>query len=204
MTGDQRTVNRKTNLHESALTREARARPVTGHGSPVASHKAKRWYREPWLWLLMAGPAAVLVAGAITIFLAVWSDDGLVADDYYRRGLAINQTLARDQLAARLGLHATVRLLASGVVQVTLKGEGTPPPALVLRLVHPTRAGEDWSLSLSRAEAGVYRGQSAPLPSGRRDVILEDDTGTWRLTGEWTLPSARQLQLVPRADWNES
>ena len=28
------------------------------------------WYRQPWPWILMAGPAAVLVAGAITTWIA--------------------------------------------------------------------------------------------------------------------------------------
>ncbi|HSC95836.1 MAG TPA: FixH family protein, partial [Burkholderiales bacterium] len=43
----------------------------------------KPWYRERWPWLLMAGPAAVLVAGAATIWIAFASADGLVAEDYY-------------------------------------------------------------------------------------------------------------------------
>ena len=54
---------------------------------------AKSWYREPWPWLLMMGPAIVIVAGFYTLWLAIQSNDGLVADDYYKRGLAINQTL---------------------------------------------------------------------------------------------------------------
>lgn len=140
------------------------------------------------------------MAGAITILLAVWSDDGLVADDYYRRGLAINQTLARDQLAARLGLRASVRVTASGLVQVRLEGDATPPAGLVLRLIHPTRAGEDRLLALSRTAPGIYRATRVPLPSGRRNVVLEDDAKTWRLTGEWTLPSAQGLELAPRMD----
>ena len=43
------------------------------------------WYREPWPWLLMAGPATVLVAGAATTWIAFASADGLVAEDYYKQ-----------------------------------------------------------------------------------------------------------------------
>ncbi len=45
-----------------------------------------------YMW---AGPLTVIVASVFTLWLAVRSEDGLVADDYYKRGLAINQTLAR-------------------------------------------------------------------------------------------------------------
>ena len=38
------------------------------------------WYREPWPWLLMAGPAIVVVAGLFTAYLAVTSFDGFAVD----------------------------------------------------------------------------------------------------------------------------
>ena len=56
---------------------------------------AKPWYREPWPWLLMAGPVAVVLAGIATTVLAVTTFDGLVADDYYKQGLGINRVIAR-------------------------------------------------------------------------------------------------------------
>lgn len=166
--------------------------------SRVIGVMTKPWYREPWPWALIAGPAAVVVAGGVTIWLAVSSNDGLVADDYYRRGLAINQVLVRDREAARLGFHARIRLIDSGALELILTGGAAEPPAvLTLKLVHPTRAGEDQLLRLARVAPGLYRSQSGPLPTGRRNVVLEDEAHTWRLTGEWTTPSASPVELAP-------
>src|SRR6185436_2024002 len=97
---------------------------------------AKPWYREPWPWLLMSGPAIVIVAGFYTLWLAIQSDDGLVADDYYKRGLAINQTLSRTQHAEQLALGATVEFRDSSArIQVRVTGAARGmPPALRLRL----------------------------------------------------------------------
>ena len=157
----------------------------------------KPWYREPWPWALIAGPAAVLVAGGVTIWLAVSSNDGLVADDYYRRGLAINQVLVRDREAARLGFRARLGVTETGAVEVALTGGQVVPPALTLRLVHPTRAGEDRLVPLARVAPGLFRSQGGVAPGGRRNAVLEDEAGTWRLTGEWTAPSANPVELVP-------
>ena len=33
-------------------------------------HPVTPWYREPWPWILMAGPAIVVVAGFATLFIA--------------------------------------------------------------------------------------------------------------------------------------
>jgi hypothetical protein len=159
----------------------------------------KPWYREPWPWALIAGPAAVAMAGGVTIWLAVSSNDGLVADDYYRRGLAINQVLVRDREAARLGFRARLHVTDSGALEVALTGTAERPPALTLKLVHPTRAGEDRLLRLIRVAPGLYRVQSGPLPSGRRNAVLEDEAGTWRLTGEWAAPSGEALELLPNS-----
>ena len=52
------------------------------------------WWRYPFVWLVIAGPAAVVVAGFVTAFIAVQGADPVVASDYYRRGIEINKTLA--------------------------------------------------------------------------------------------------------------
>jgi hypothetical protein len=55
------------------------------------------WWRHGHVWLLVAGPAAVVVAGVVTVWIAVVNPDPVVADDYYRRGIEINKTLAQRQ-----------------------------------------------------------------------------------------------------------
>jgi len=141
------------------------------------------WYREPWPWILMSGPAAVVVAGAVTVWLAIASADGLVADDYYRRGLSINQELRRDDEAARRGLAATVET-ALGRLRVRLAGDGAAPDAIFARLVHPTRAGHDQRLRLARVAPGLYEGELPELAAGRWRLILEDPRGEWRIVKE--------------------
>ncbi len=55
---------------------------------------ARPWYREPWPWILMSGPAIVVVAGLYTFVLAATTTDTLVTEDYYRKGLEINREIA--------------------------------------------------------------------------------------------------------------
>ena len=152
--------------------------------------RVQPWYREPWPWILMSGPAIVVVAGLVTAWLAVRSDDGLVVDDYYKQGLAINQTLGRSDMAERLGISARLTF-ADGEVQVRLGSarEGV----LMLKLVHPTRPGMDQSVSLTMVQPGIYSGRVHPLHAGRWHVVLEQRE--WRLAGDWTLPAAGELIL---------
>ena len=67
-----------------------------------------RWYREPFVWLLIAFPATAVIVGFTLLGLAIYSDDGMVEDDYYRKGKEINRVLARDQAAAKHGLESTL------------------------------------------------------------------------------------------------
>ena len=55
------------------------------------------WWRHGHVWLLIAGPAVVVVAGVATILIALRHPDPVLAEDYYRRGVEINRTLARDK-----------------------------------------------------------------------------------------------------------
>ncbi len=155
----------------------------TNHESRITNHQAQPWYREPWPWILMAGPAAVIVAGAVTIWLAVTTSDGLVADDYYRRGLAINQELGRDQAALDLGVAASIEA-HGGVLKVRLESRSALPEAVFARLVHATRAGHDQRLRLTRVAPGVYETGLPALPAGRWRIVLEDPRGEWRIVKE--------------------
>jgi hypothetical protein len=139
------------------------------------------WTREPWPWILMSGPAAVILAGAATIWLALASADGLVADDYYKRGLAINQVLAREENARRLGVQARIES-AHGRLRVRLAGAA--PEVLFAHLAHATRAGHDVRLRLAPSAPGVYEAELPPLPAGRWRITLEDPRREWRVVQE--------------------
>ncbi|NPC56984.1 FixH family protein [Caenimonas soli] len=52
------------------------------------------WWKFPLVWMVIAGPAVVVVAGIATVWIAVGTPDPVVAEDYYRRGMEINKTLA--------------------------------------------------------------------------------------------------------------
>ena len=140
------------------------------------------WYREPWPWLLMAGPAIVIVAGIYTTALAIRSDDGLVAEDYYKRGMVINQVLAREQLARERNISANIDF-SGNRLRIVVAADSALPPVLRLRIVHPTRAGEDRELQVASNRAGVYTGELPALSHEARRLVLEDTAGTWRIAG---------------------
>ena len=152
----------------------------------AANPRPNPWYREPWPWIVMSGPAIVVVAGAITTAIAVSTSDGLVADDYYKQGLGINRVIERDVKAQALGVSAQVRFNEErNRVQVVLTMREATPGAITLALVHPTRAGADQRIALAQSAPGVYEGAMAPPPAGAWHVKLEDGRGAWRVTGEW-------------------
>ncbi len=155
------------------------------------------WYREWWVWFVIALPATAVVASMITLVLAIRSSDGMVAGDYYRRGLAINEQLERTQSATRLGLLADVRIdgdRAGDAVRVRLSAAAEVPAeaAITVRLVHPGRGGADRSAVLARVPsafgvdglefAGAW-GDSAPL-AGRVAWRIVVEGRTWRLDGD--------------------
>jgi hypothetical protein len=60
----------------------------------------KPWWNYGYVWLIIAGPLLVVIAGFITLYLAITRPDAVI-DDYYRKGMEINKTLnaQRDSMA---------------------------------------------------------------------------------------------------------
>lgn len=158
------------------------------------------WFREPWPWLLMLGPFIVIIAGLYTAWLAVSSSDGLVAEDYYKQGLAAGETLSRSRHADDLGLTAGLRLTETTVqVRLSARRADMPMPStLWVVLSHPTRAGLDRRSQLKRGGAGrddLYLGTLRLPASGHWLVLVEDEAKTWRLLGSVMLPAANETVI---------
>lgn len=59
---------------------------------PRGSEESKPWWREPWPWILMAGPAAAIVGCIITIVLAMQHyGDQAINDGGVKRGLVVTK-----------------------------------------------------------------------------------------------------------------
>lgn len=152
------------------------------------------WWRHRWPWLLMTGPALVIVAGCVSAWLAVITSDGVAPE--YRLGLAIGQTLGRICSTAALGYRSDLALdRRRAELEVKLAGGNAPPYRLQMRLTHPTRAGLEQVIALQSVTKGVYRAASGRLPAGRWLVTLEDEVGIWRLGGEWELVAGQPFVL---------
>lgn len=159
--------------------------------------KARYWYQEKWVWLIIAIPAMSVVLGIVMITLAVGGRDSLVKDDYYKEGRMINIELRKDQLAEELGLSASI-LLDGTSVFISLQGNaGFESPAMVnLQVIHPTLDNADHNFMLIKNDQ-QYTGQLPEVTEGRRYIQLTDQDSTWRLKGEAWLPNQNPVLLEP-------
>lgn len=93
------------------------------HPTPGASAP---WWKFGYVWMVLAGPAIVVVASFVTLYLAVTRPDPLVTVDYYRKGIEINQTLTQEANAASLAPAVQARNHAQTGVPVPAQAGNKP------------------------------------------------------------------------------
>ena len=49
------------------------------------------WWKFGHVWLVFAGPAVVVVASFITLYLAVTRPDPVISEDYYQKRVEVNK-----------------------------------------------------------------------------------------------------------------
>jgi len=64
--------------------------------SPV-NKAARPWWKEPYVWLVIAVPLAAVLACVVTAVYIMQGPDVLVSDDAYREGIAIGQQVEAAQ-----------------------------------------------------------------------------------------------------------
>ena len=70
--------------------------------NPVPAPTASRpWYRHAWVWMLIAGPALVVVAAVFTAYLAMRDPDLVLANDAYEYGQKDTEAMQRQLMPAQ-------------------------------------------------------------------------------------------------------
>lgn len=150
------------------------------------------WYRHALVWMIIAIPLSAVLAGFATFYLAVTTDDGLVADDYYKQGLAINVQIERQVVAKQLGVSADIKIESkTGFINVDLdKGrlEDYPSP-LTLALKHASNEQKDRVIQVQHGLDNHYVGYV-------KDGVHE---GVWHIElSNQNLEAEKQWRLAER------
>lgn len=153
------------------------------------------WYKQFWPWLLISLPASAVIGGIATIIIAVNSPNALVADDYYKQGLAINQQTERLRIASELGLEGLLRG-DDTYLQLELKADDLQLPVhLKLELSHATREELDRNFTLERIGTSIYRIPYEPLQAGNWYIRLLPEDSQWELRGKARIDDGLQARL---------
>lgn len=159
------------------------------------------WYKQRWPWLLIMGPTIAVVACAITLWLAIVSNDGLVADDYYKRGKEIHLDLSRDISASQGGI--TGQLLVSNeaipAFRLLLSSKETVTGDISLKLFHPSKETLDLTIPLTSMGGGMFEGKPAAglAPAPHWIISIEHTDPDWRIRGNWVPKEGNHIDLAP-------
>lgn len=163
------------------------------------------WYKERWVWLLIGIPATSVVLSSIMIYVAINGRDTLVTDDYYKEGVAINQSLAKDRAALDMELQAAIRVEDDGrTFHIAMQGQPealesrVSKQILLLNFEHPTRHERDALLRLAPSGEG-YLGQLEEAPKGKYYLTLYDPAGEWRLQVPASFPDT-EIRMQPKTN----
>lgn len=177
------------------------------------------WYKHRWPWLLMLGPAIVVVAAFYTFYLAQTHADDMVSDDYYKEGKYINMQIDRDIEADKRNIHAQILFNDNlSAAKVFLTGDFDQNHPLKLSLIHPAKKAFDQTVTLeanNTTQSGnkvEYTAVFKTLPPAVHWYVrIEDGNGKWRVENKW-LPSqgaaltldAKQLANIQASETSTS
>jgi hypothetical protein len=133
----------------------------------------------------MIMPSVALIGCVLTIWMAIKSHDGLVDEDYYKKGIEINQIIGQDNQASAMQLNAQVLISDDRrALRVILNQPLEHIPRL--KLLHPTQAGQDQEILLTRMGPQLFTATLAqPFMPIAWEIQVTDRDNYWRLHGRW-------------------
>ena len=154
------------------------------------------FYQNPALWLVVLIPVLAIIVGMGMLFVSIYSFDGLVVDDYYKKGKEINVTLERDNFATKYELFADLDLdqaNAAVLMKLSARQDFQAPDKINLQFLHRTLSGKDLLIELDQQSNLHYKGDLPELSESR--WLIELGTEKWRLTGGVVWPVETNFEL---------
>jgi len=163
------------------------------------------WYKQPLVWMIIAIPMSAVIVCMVLLYLAVTTDDGLVADDYYKQGMTINRQIKRDISATTYKVVANIEIdNATGFVKVEFdKGNMKDyPPQLTFVLRHSAKQEYDQRIILHRGLDNVYVGSvigGIQMGVWHLELSNLDDEAAlqWRLVRRVSLENVTTILIKP-------
>ena len=167
--------------------------------------QSKVWYKEPWPWFLMAGPAIVVVAAIVTFMIAQENNSDLVSDDYYKDGKHIDMDIKRDQEAVSRDIHAQILISPDNqAAKVFISGHFDSKAEIKLTFLHPAKKAYDQSVVLQPSGDALsgnkaeYQATFKPLYNAKHWYVrLEDGNHVWRVEDKWIVSQGQAINLHP-------
>lgn len=146
----------------------------------ILNETTKPWYKEGYVWMIISFPLSAILAGFYTLFLAIVSYDGLVVDDYYKEGLAINKRLEKVENAKQYNLNANIQFSNDMFsLKLSANQDFNYPENITAKISHATIQGFDKTILMKLSGNGNYFSERIELINGHWNIILQNND--WRL-----------------------
>jgi uncharacterized protein len=157
---------------------------------------ARSALREPMFWVVWGLPAVVVVAGFLTLGIAIRAGGADASIDVVQRMAQVQQTdLSADRAAEQQGLGASLALREGRIVLQMLGGAGDTD-RLNLQFEHPTASSQDRVIALTR-EGEAWVAEVALPDAASWHLTLTPGDRRWRLDGRLDAQSGIAI-LKPR------
>ncbi|NVJ49269.1 MAG: FixH family protein [Gammaproteobacteria bacterium] len=153
------------------------------------------WYKQFWPWFIIALPGSVVIAGFVTLWISMQNSHEMVTGDYFKKGLAINETKERQKEAERRNLSFEVAL-TNKRIEINAP-DNFNEPLLYLFFQHPAKSAQDFTLVLNRNQQGIYFADAREIEDFDYRIRLWSPENTWELKSRWQ--PTRQSAFVLKA-----
>lgn len=178
------------------------------NGTPRDPNQPVKAYTQPLFWLVVGIPAATVVAGFVTLWIANNGADVPVSSDYVKKGLNVTPDTHLEDRARALGIRGTlsatqadelltIRVRLLGSPDAKAAGQDSPDIAA-------TKAGTEGEAAVTaEAESRASASGSASSSASKAGAgIAKDRAADTAPAGAPATPAPRRLRLAHPSDPN--
>ncbi len=145
----------------------------------------KPWYKQFWPWFIIAFPASAVIAGIATVIIATVNQDAMVEEDYYKEGMAINESIGRQQVAESMDLGIALSYGDKKHTELVLN-QPLDERVLYVEMRHPVDDKKDRVLVLvNSGDNLIFKGEIVELAAVNYRINIHPADKKWEVLARW-------------------
>ncbi|NVJ61403.1 MAG: FixH family protein [Gammaproteobacteria bacterium] len=140
-------------------------------------------YKQFWPWFIFGILGLFIIFSIVRVYIIVQQPHQMVTGDYFKKGLAINETKGRQKVARTMDLKFNVEVQDDQII--LLVNQPVEEKLIYIFMQHPAKSDQDFTLVFNKKSSTEFFAEYETLGNFNYRIRVYEPDNKWEVLTRW-------------------